>query len=293
MEGGFIIRSGIKINSEEVEKQLVEEYLMGVSSSILMKKYGYKTKKSITDKVKKYKGKNFDFSEISKNRKKYHLNLQVIKNPFDAYFLGLMITDGYVVSDKKFGMDLIDEDCIQFISNITGQSYSTYLSNDEFRQTKYRIVFSDKEIVNQLKRYNIIQNKTHQLKGFDFLLEEERFIPYFIRGVIDGDGHIGYTSYGSLCFSIAASSKSFLDWLNIIFINKMFMYDLQTPYQNKKTGVWSIGSALQRNINILKILSYDRPFGMMRKHNQIHEQASETIMETSYGDDGIVQTATN
>lgn len=33
---------------------MVAEYISGVSVNVLMQKYGYKTKKSITDKVKKY-----------------------------------------------------------------------------------------------------------------------------------------------------------------------------------------------------------------------------------------------
>ena len=40
--------------SKEDELKLVEEYRNGASVSELMNRYGYKTKKSITDKVKKY-----------------------------------------------------------------------------------------------------------------------------------------------------------------------------------------------------------------------------------------------
>ena len=45
---------GYKKLSEDQERQLVEEYKKGTPVKELMAKYGYKTKKSITDKVKKY-----------------------------------------------------------------------------------------------------------------------------------------------------------------------------------------------------------------------------------------------
>ena len=40
--------------SEQEEMQLVKEYEQGAKVKDLMIKYGYKTKKSIADKVKKY-----------------------------------------------------------------------------------------------------------------------------------------------------------------------------------------------------------------------------------------------
>lgn len=45
---------GYKKLSKEEELKLVEEYRSGVPVNELMARYGYKTKKSITDKVKKY-----------------------------------------------------------------------------------------------------------------------------------------------------------------------------------------------------------------------------------------------
>lgn len=51
---------GYKKLSKEQELQLVEEYKQGTSVIELMNKYGYKTKKSITDKVKKYYPENYE-----------------------------------------------------------------------------------------------------------------------------------------------------------------------------------------------------------------------------------------
>ena len=269
-----------KYNPDQIEQQMVEEYLQGASSKDLMVKYGYKTRKSVTDKVKKHLGADFDFKKHLREKKDYCLDLSTINSPFIAYFIGLMITDGYIVDERKFGIDLVDEDCINFIAKSTGQIYSRYSGYQENQQIKYRIIFSDSGNIKQLERYGIIKNKTHLLKGFNWLPEEEKFIPYFIRGVIDGDGSIYSTTYGELKFNISASSFDFITWLEELLINKLYMFEV-SKNQNAKTGVWSLDSALKRNIDILKLLSYDRPFGMARKFNKLYEQASETIMETS------------
>ena len=57
---------GYKKLSKEQELQLVEEYKQGTPVIELMAKYGFKTKKSITDKVKKYYGENY--KEIIKRK---------------------------------------------------------------------------------------------------------------------------------------------------------------------------------------------------------------------------------
>jgi len=51
---------GYKILSKDQELQIIEEYKNGTPVNELMAKYGYKTKKSITDKVKKYYPNEYD-----------------------------------------------------------------------------------------------------------------------------------------------------------------------------------------------------------------------------------------
>ena len=77
---------GYKLHSIEEEKEMVQEYINGVPVKTLMVKYGYKTKKSITDKVKKYE--SIEAIEIARqNRKNYQIEFNGITNIFNAYFL--------------------------------------------------------------------------------------------------------------------------------------------------------------------------------------------------------------
>ena len=120
---------GSKKLSNEQELILVQEYISGTPVKELMVKYNYATKKSITDKVKKYYGEDYKelVEQARKNRKKHSYNFTTITSDFDAYFLGLLLTDGYITSrGYEVGIDLTDEDCIAFLANAVGTDYKTY-----------------------------------------------------------------------------------------------------------------------------------------------------------------------
>lgn len=288
-----VIKLSSKILSNEQELQLVQDYLNGESVINLQNKYGYKTKKSILDKVKKHLGRVLteeEKRELAKKRKGYSVDFSKINNPFNAYFIGLMLTDGYISDETKFGIDLTDEDVIAFISKTTGQTYNTYSSNDANKKDRYRIIFSDKEQIEILKRYGIVKNKTFTLSGFALLEEEEPYLPYLLRGIIDGDGCIYTTSYGKPAFFIVTASKEFSDWLVKILSHRFYMKDMHS-YQTAN-GTWRIDTALEYNINILKDIIYSQPYGMARKYNKLRETFNDYNKDIQPMDDGIVQTTT-
>lgn len=267
-----VVELSSKILSNEQELQLVQDYLNGESVVSLQNKYGYKTKKSILDKVKKHLGRVLTEEEkkqLAEKRKGYSVDFSKINNPFNAYFIGLMLTDGYISEETKFGIDLTDEDVIAFISKTTGQTYNVYSSSDINKKDRYRIIFSDKDQIEALKRYGIVKNKTFTLSGFALLEEEEPYLPYLLRGIIDGDGCIYTTSYGKPAFFIVTASKEFADWIVKLLSHKFYMKDIH-PYQTAN-GTWRIDTALEYNINILKDIIYSHPYGMARKYNKLRE----------------------
>ena len=171
---------GYKKLSDEQEKQLVQEYISGVPVKDLMSKYGYATKKSITDKVKKHYGDNYKniIDTAKQNRKNYSYSFDGVINEFNAYFLGLLLTDGYVTSrGYDVGIDLTDEDCINFLSKGIGIDYKEYQSinnTDNYnRKNRFRLILSDKQIVQQLSKYGIVHNKSLTLNGPKLTKDEE------------------------------------------------------------------------------------------------------------------------
>lgn len=272
---------GYKKLSNEQELIMIEEYRNGTPINSLLKKYGYATRKSITDKIKKHYPDQYNeiIQEAKQVRKGYCYKLEKIISEFDAYYLGLLLTDGYISRDDTVGLDLVDEDCIQFLSKGIGKEYNTYTKkySSEYKgqiieqqQDKHRLVLFDKELVNNLKRFGVIQNKSKILPAPQLLKEEEKYIPYIIRGIIDGDGSVNATSYGAPQFRIVTASKDFAEWLKEILENRMFMTDISLTYSNNRK-LYVVGSAQPDNILKLIALCYNKPFGMMRKYTKIRE----------------------
>lgn len=151
---------GYKKLSKEQELQLVEEYKQGTPVIELMAKYGFKTKKSITDKVKKYYGENYKeiIKQAQDNRKGYTYSLKEITSPFDAYLIGLIMTDGYVLSDRDgLGLDMTDEDVIKFVASTIGTNYKTYI--EEGRKNRYRVLINVQGISKEVERFGIVPKK--------------------------------------------------------------------------------------------------------------------------------------
>lgn len=266
---------GYKKLSNEQEKQMVQEYINGTPVKELMAKYGYASKKSITDKVKKYYGDNYKelIEQARINRKGYHYTFEKISNNFDAYYLGLLLTDGYISTrGYDVGIDLVDEDCIAFLSKTIGKNYTCIQPSGKGNKKRYRLILTEKELVNNLEKYGVVKNKSLSLDEVKISQEEEKFIPYLIRGIIDGDGTISSTSYGAPQFIIYTASEKFADWLVYILENKMYMIDIHKTYcENENSGIWKISSAEQNNILKLITLSYDKPFGMERKYKKLRQ----------------------
>ena len=134
----------------------------------------------------------------------------------------------------------------------------------------YRLTMYGKERIEQLERLGIIPKKSLILEGPSFDKIDDKMLPYVIRGIIDGDGWVRKDGRE---FFICSASQKFIEWcreaLERVGIQKMNLRF--TP--NDFHGVYTIRSAAKQNINILKNVIYDVPFGMTRKFNRIHKIA--------------------
>ncbi len=233
--------------------------------------YGFATKKSITDKVKKHYPDSYKqiIEEARNNRKNYSIDLKIIDSEFKAYFIGLMLTDGYISGNNKFGLQMTDEDVIKYIADVTNNTYYPYDYSNGENKTDYRIIFSNHQQIEYLKRYGIVERKSRILSPPALYPEEEKFLPYIFRGIIDGDGCIFYTSKKTPAFYICSMSQDFIYWCKDILENRLFMKDIHIT--QSETGVWYASTSLLTNMQKLYSLIYDKPFGMSRKYNRLRE----------------------
>lgn len=283
---------GYKKLSQEQERQLVEEYRKGTPVIELMAKYGFKTKKSIIDKVKKYYPNDYKdlIVQAQGNRRGYSYSLKEITSPFDAYLVGLLQTDGYALSDRDgVGLDMADEDVISFVAKTVGTKYKSY-SNGEHK-TLHRVIITRPGLKEEVRRFGIIENKSKLIPKPQLLDSEKQYIPFIIRGIIDGDGCVSKTSYNGAQFYIVTMSEEFAQWIVDILTNCFFMEDIHVRQNNE--GLYRIETANQYNILKLIALVYNKPFGMNRKYNKLRktfrDYNNDALLDK---DDGIVQTTT-
>ena len=284
---------GYKILSKDQELQIVEEYKNGTPVIELMAKYGYKTKKSITDKIKKYYPNEYDkiIAQAKDNRRGYTYSLEKITSPFDGYLVGLLLTDGYVLSDRDgVAVDMTDEDVINFIATTIGTTYKSY--SDNIHKTKYRVLITIPGIKQQVARFGVIPNKSLIIPRPQLLEEERQYLPYIIRGIIDGDGSVAKTSYGGAQFYVGTMSLEFANWIIEVLTKDFFMDDIHI--RQNENGIYRIETANQYNILKLIALVYNKPFGMNRKYNELRKSFRDYNNDALFDkDDGIVQTATS
>lgn len=274
-----------KIEFEEVI-QLVKDYESGdFTVKELMEKYGYKTRKSITDKVKNYNGKMRTIREAQRLRCSYDENIfENIDEDWKAYFLGLLLTDGYVSSTRNtVGLDLIDEEVIKFLSEKSNKDYVLAKHGGKNKgHDRYRITFTSRKMADDLVRFGIIPNKSLKLKAPEFHEDELKFIPYLIKGIIDGDGWVRKDGKE---FFVGTSSLDFMEWLKEL-LESFGMIDIKINTKTFEKDEWNdfyiIRTANQHNIKVLKEILKNCNIGMSYKYNNLFQEGrSETITRES------------
>ena len=137
---------------------------------------------------------------------KYNGVFKTILNENTAYWIGFLAADGSVREDKNclsIGLAQRDRSHIEKFKLFINSNVKIF-DRDMLCTTNGRsypssfIQIYDKDIVEDLKQYGLISNKSNQ--DIDFLQYiPEKYKIYFILGYFDGDG----------CFTITEKSRSF------------------------------------------------------------------------------------
>lgn len=135
-----------------------------------------------------------------------------------AYGIGLIATDGCLSTDKRH-----IEYCSKDLESILNFKISFGIKNKIGRKkrggvpnrTYYRIQFGDVALYGFLIEIGLSPRKSLTMGPMKV---PEKYFPDFLRGVIDGDGSVGYfmhpeSSKKQLRVRIASGSLRFLEWL--------------------------------------------------------------------------------
>ena len=118
--------------------------------------------------------------------------------PQKAYFLGLLFTDGSIVLDEQrspnIAIELIESDLDilqKFKEELNSDGNFYYNKRDNRKNGTYSFNVRSRQMAEDLKKYNIIPNKTYQVND---LIIPDKYKEDFLRGFIDGDGSIYYSN---------------------------------------------------------------------------------------------------
>lgn len=273
-----------KQSSLSLEKiqELIQDYESGLCSmKQLMNKYGYKTKKSIQDKVRAYGGTMRTPQEARRVHCTYDENMfKVIDSQWKGYFIGLLLTEGYTNSQRGYvGIDMVDKYTMQFLSKKTGKKMT--LSRDGRNtnfQDRYRILFTSKKMLDDVKRFSIVDKKTRNLKPPNLKPTEEKYLPFIMKGIIDGDGWIRKDGRE---FFIVSASIDFINWCKEV-LESFGMQNLRISTMTFKDNpnwndAYLIRTAIQENIQILKDKIYCYDIGMKVKRSYLFPKSYKKL----------------
>lgn len=261
------------------EKQLINDYISGMTMIEVANKYGYKTHNSVANKLLKYNIPIRSKDKTLLNKKSYKdFSFEKIDSDWKAYYLGLLLTDG-CIQGTTINLGLIDKDAIKYLCDNINVKYTTRNYKLTNRKTMYQFTIRSRKLIEDIKRLGLVERKTKTLQPPKLYEDEIQYLSFIFKGIIDGDGWIEKNGNG---FFISTASGDFAYWCKDILENYFNMANINI--RQKYDGFYIIGSSKKNNIEILKNTIYKSSIGMLRKYNRVHkiERCSETIIGTSF-----------
>jgi len=185
-----IRRRGLPI-SEELEKEIIQYYLDGNNHYRIQDKFGTSRKTSIQI-LNKFSIKKRSFEELYRIYSLKEDYFEKIDTEDKAYFLGLLIADGYN-NNRQFTLSLQEKDvhileifkeCLKYDSPIRTIDRKKGCPNCSVLKS---LVVCSVKMCKDLSKWGCIKAKSHFTYFPDI---SEEFWNHFIRGVFDGDGWV-------------------------------------------------------------------------------------------------------
>jgi len=260
----------------ELEQKIIRLYELGLSAAHICveTEYNFRTPKSITDILKKYGRKMQEQKELE-----LHVNSTIfnfIDTEEKAYWLGLLITDGWVYKkggSHTIGISLEEKDkyLMEEFKKFLGTPNK--LLSKESKNIKgetrrcWTLMVNSKQLFEDLKKYGVIERKSSNTNPKLELIPKD-LQHHFWRGCFDGDGCYYYNSGDKLTFCYTGTIDivyKFLSWL----YHEAGTREFKTPYKKNMEAARARGE----NANVVM---YDFQFS--------HADDIKIIREALYRD---------
>lgn len=184
-----------------------------------------------------------------------------------AYIIGFISADGHIrknTADLEIGLNPIDIDILKFIINKVSINGEIRYRDKEC----VRIIVRSQKIIDSLAKYNITNNKTHNLK-IDFNIPDE-FWGDYLRGFFDGDGSVYLVQDKNY-----KKKKKYYIWSEISCASKQFLVDVQNRlgfgYVRNKQNNYSLDFRHHNTIKLRDILYKNiQSFALQRKKDKFY-----------------------
>ena len=192
------------------------------------------------------------------------------------YWIGFIMADGSIDIIKKrlrISISVTDKEHLQKFADLIKTNITTSIDNRNFSYVKSEICsisVTDYENLDLIsKKFDMINNKTHNPPNIEYLNDVDRFISFFV-GFVDGDGCISLQSKNSKPHFIRIHSEK--SWLPVFDYFKKFFkkIGLVSSVRINKKGYADFYIGKQKQLYFIKnkAIELNLPF-LERKWNKI------------------------
>lgn len=242
--------------------EIINKYKTGnFKGTQLAKEYGV-VKSAIYQLLRNHKVKiNNNLSQLFRKYTLDEMFFDKIDTQEKAYFLGFLYADGYHYEGNcsiTLSLQERDKEILEKLNNVIKsnrplQFVKTSRASDK-RQNQYRLCISSIIMSKQLVKLKCIQNKSDFIELPTEDMVPEHLMNHFLRGFIDGDGHIGFdirkhkNEHWYVCQCICSIVVNHLFGHQLCdFINNKFNFNINKLYkmQSSKVKTFQIGKLSQ------------------------------------------------
>lgn len=214
-------------------------------------------------------------SYVKKHKNNFNENFFSTESPDAFYLAGFMAADGNI-SGRKYEMkielserDLLFLERIKNLLQLEGSVKKRLVKNSKRNgewqdSTNYSLNFSSQQVVNDLKRFNIVPNKT-KIYDFPEWLMTHTLANHFMRGYMDGDGHLGLRDDKKLRWHLAGNFSFLEKYQSILERNCNIHHNNISTRSNKLSCLEYTGNIIVSKI--CRFLYNNSTFHLERKYN--------------------------